>query len=69
MFYFSFGTGPSHGPVDEMLTRNDDLTLERMKNRREGTIGRACDKYTKRNPKEGWDIPGVAQVKDSDRNR
>jgi len=42
------GKGAAHGGGDDRLTGLDEVTYERMMNRRQGTIGHACEKETKR---------------------
>ena len=39
-----FGTMAARGGVDMMLTRNDDGTLERMVEARNGQVGQACER-------------------------
>ena len=43
-----FGTFAARGGVDLMLTRNDDGTIERMLEKRKGSIGPPCDRESKK---------------------
>ena len=65
---YSFGRNAAHGGVDPRLTSVDDMTYERMLIRREGTIGKGCDRENRhqaQHQSEPYQGPGYEAIKSS----